>query len=106
MRICAGITHVVIGEAPDMSFVVEEVRHRWNSLSIDTSRREDLAKTHPLWVRSGAAVASLSSKKEPKPTHTGAKILNLGQDTRAGKDTHRWPITKPGAVQFIGSNFM
>ena len=48
MRICAGITHVVIGEAPDMSYVVEEVRHRWNSLSIDTSRREDLAKTHPL----------------------------------------------------------
>ena len=40
MRVCDGITNMVIGEAPDLSSVDEEIRHRWNSLSIDTARRE------------------------------------------------------------------
>ena len=40
MRVCDGITHMVIGEAPDLISVDEEIRHRWNSLSIDTARRE------------------------------------------------------------------
>ena len=40
MRVCDGITYIVIGEAPDLSSVDEEIRHRWNSLSIDTARRE------------------------------------------------------------------
>ena len=40
MRVCAGITYMVIGEAPDMSSVVEDVRHRWSSPSIDTTPRE------------------------------------------------------------------
>ena len=48
MRICAGITYMVLGEAPDMSSVDDEVRHHWNSLSIETARREAHAKTHPL----------------------------------------------------------
>jgi hypothetical protein len=48
MRICAGITYMVIGEAPDLSSVDDEVRHHWNSLSIETARREAHAKTHPL----------------------------------------------------------
>ena len=44
MRVCAGITYMVIGEAPDMSSVVEDVRHRWSSPSIDTTPREAHAK--------------------------------------------------------------
>ena len=46
MRVCDGITYMVIGEAPDLRSVDEEIRHRWNSLSIDTARREPNAKTH------------------------------------------------------------
>ena len=47
MRVCDGITYIVIGEAPDLSSVDEEIRHRWNSLSIDTGRREPHAsETH------------------------------------------------------------
>ena len=46
MRVCDGITYMVIGEAPDLRSVDEEIRHRWNSLSIDTARREPHAKTH------------------------------------------------------------
>ena len=38
MRICAGITYMVLGEAPDMSSVDDEVRQHWNSLSIETAR--------------------------------------------------------------------
>ena len=47
MRVCDGITNMVIGEAPDLSSVDEEIRHRWNSLSIDTARREPHASETP-----------------------------------------------------------
>ena len=46
MRICAGITYMVLGEAPDMSSVDDEVRQHWNSLSIETARREAQRQTH------------------------------------------------------------
>ena len=49
MRVCDGITYMVIGEAPDLSSVDEEIWHRWNSLSIETARREAQRQTqHPL----------------------------------------------------------
>ena len=48
MRICAGITYMVLGEAPDMSSVDDEVRQHWNSLSIETARREAQRQRHPL----------------------------------------------------------
>ena len=51
MRVCDGITYMVIGEAPDLSSVDEEIRHRWNSLSIDTARREPHASETPRLVR-------------------------------------------------------
>ena len=47
MRICAGITYMVLGEAPDMSSVDDEVRQHWNSLSIETARREAQRQRHP-----------------------------------------------------------
>ena len=46
MRVCDGITYIVIGEAPDLSSVDEEIRHRWNSLSIDTARRKPMRQRH------------------------------------------------------------
>ena len=46
MRICAGITYMVLGEAPDMSSVDDEVRQHWNSLSIETARRKPMRQTH------------------------------------------------------------
>ena len=52
MRVCDGITYMVIGEAPDLSSVDEEIRHRWNSLSIDTARREPHASDTPLGPKS------------------------------------------------------
>ena len=49
MRVCDGITYMVIGEAPDLSSVDDEVRQHWNSLSIETARREaQRQRTHPL----------------------------------------------------------
>ena len=45
MRICAGITYMVLGEAPDMSSVDDEVRQHWNSLSIETARRKPMRQT-------------------------------------------------------------
>ena len=50
MRICAGITYMVLGEAPDMSSVDDEVRQHWNSLSIETARRKPMRQTHP-WTK-------------------------------------------------------
>ena len=55
MRICAGITYMVLGEAPDMSSVDDEVRQHWNSLSIETARRKPMRQTH------GCEVGPLSS---------------------------------------------
>ena len=46
MRVCDGITYMVIGEAPDLSSVDEEIRHRWNSLSIDTARPNHMRQRH------------------------------------------------------------
>ena len=48
MRVCDGITYMVIGEAPDLSSVDEEIRHRWNSLSIETARRKPSVRHTPL----------------------------------------------------------
>ena len=45
MRICAGITYMVLGEAPDLRSVDDEVRQHWNSLSIETARREAQRQT-------------------------------------------------------------
>ena len=50
MRICAGITYMVLGEAPDMSSVDDEVRQHWNSLSIETARRKPMRQRHP-WTK-------------------------------------------------------
>ena len=51
MRICAGITYMVLGEAPDLRSVDDEVRQHWNSLSIETARREAQRQTHTPLVR-------------------------------------------------------
>ena len=64
MRVCDGITNMVIGEAPDLSSVDEEIRHRWNSLSIDTARREPHASETPRLVRNRS---SFRNRNAPTP---------------------------------------
>ena len=67
MRVCAGITDMVIGEAPDMSSVVEDVRHRWSSPSIDTPTRE--AREETLSEETRVASSPHAGKRANCPRH-------------------------------------
>ena len=81
MRICAGITYMVLGEAPDMSSVDDEVRQHWNSLSIETARREAQRHVRCTVARAGGGVV-------PTP---GITVIDAPGDKLRCRDTRGAP---------------
>ena len=91
---------VIFGEAPDMSSVVEDVRHRWSSPSIDTTPREAHAKKQgPDDARKAVQIGFVSSETSAALGLNGSRSPAISSSILAALSFS--PLSLPFSIYYM-----